>query len=356
MKIAFFTDVFEQLNGVTTHVRSFAKNLAERGNDVKVYTYKTNEKPDGYEIIGLSSMPFFLNKEYRFVLPKFFPHYRLPFDADIVHVHTPYIVGLLGLWMARRNRVPCVTTTHTAAKNMTKRPRLERLAWRYLRWFYNKFDRVICQTSATEAYFRKRGMRAPASIISAGIDYDFFARGNASNFEKKYGSSDFVLSACRLSHEKRPQWMLRACRELDIPAVIVSDGPLRRRLEREFPEVRFFGAIPRGDLRDAYAAARVVTLTSSEESEGLVVHEARAAGTPVIASALPAICEFVHDGIDGFTFNPQNFGEFRQKLKQLWEDQTLRKKFASAGSKESQDRDQEKCVLKLEKVYEGLVD
>ncbi|MBI1973191.1 glycosyltransferase [Candidatus Micrarchaeota archaeon] len=354
MRIAFFSDVFDQLTGVSTHVQNFAELLAERGHDVTLYTQKTPYKPQGYKIVGLRGMPFFLNKEYKFVLPKFFPQYRIPFDADVVHAHTPYSVGLLGLWMARRHGKPLVTTTHTAAKNMTKRRRLERLAWRYLRWFYNKSDRVICQTRATEEVFRQHGVRSPVTIVSAGIDYDFYSKGNAGLFRKKYGFGEFVLSSCRLSHEKRPEWIMKACAELNLPVVLTSDGPLRERLERDYPNARFLGKLSLEDLRNCYASARLLALTSAEESEGIAIHEARAAGTPVIASALPCVREFVHDGIDGFTFPVGDYGEFKAKLGKLWSDARLRKKFVPLGRKEAASRDLKACVKKLEGVYGEL--
>jgi glycosyltransferase involved in cell wall biosynthesis len=202
--------------------------------------------------------------------------------------------------------------------------------------------------------FIERGVTKPTSVISTGLNVSKFKNGNAKDFREKYGiDGEFALSASRLSAEKRPQWIFRACEELGIPCVATSSGPMGKSLEKKYPNVRFTGALPNGEICDSYAAASIFALTSSVETEGIVVNEAMAARVPVVATALEPVRDSVRDGENGFTFS--SYGEFRQKMKALWESTSLRKKFSSLSFKEVQEKDYSSVSKKLMEIYESLV-
>jgi len=91
----------------------------------------------------------------------------------------------------------------------------------------------------------------------------------------------------RLIPSKRCDLALRAARLVPgARLVVVGDGPERARLEREFPEARFTGAVPRPRALEWLSAADVLVSASEREGAPSVVREARALGTRVVA--LPA--------------------------------------------------------------------
>jgi glycosyltransferase involved in cell wall biosynthesis len=314
----------------------------KRGHEVVVYTGSGSS--DEFEIVNLPKIPFVLSPGYEAIIPK-----SICVDADIVHIHTVYTVG----WMGMTQKKPRVVTTHTLPKNMFPNLAFLRpIGWKYLISFYNKADRVVCQTDRTAKKFRQHGLKKPVSIISSGVDIDFFRRASAKNFRKKYSvEGEFVLHTARLSPEKRPEFVLKACRELGLKIVLTSNGPLKKKLEQRYPEAIFL-ELPREDLKDVYSAAKVFVLASAPEveCEGLGPLEAMASGVPVVCSDVPHI---VKDRNNGFLF--KTYDEFKQKLEMLWHDEELQRKFSENGRKTAEERDINKSVTKLIKVYKKLL-
>lgn len=343
MRVALFTDSFTQFDGIATHVHNIASILARRGHEVTVYT--GSGASDEFKVVNLSKILFPFSPRYEIIIPK-----SVRIVADIIHVHTVYSAGWMGIV---KNR-PHVVTTHTLPKHMLPSGLgfLEPICRKYLTSFYNRADHVVCQTERTAERFRRYGLKKPISIISAGVNVNFFKRGDAKKFREKYGiEEEFVLSTSRLSPEKRPEFALKACRTLGLKIVLTSDGPLREKLIQKYPEATFL-KILRRDLKDIYAAAKVFVLSSAQgvESEGLGPLEAMCSGTPVICSDVP---HTVKDGENGFLF--ETYEEFKQKLEILWHDDGLQRKFVKEGIKTASERDVEKSVDKLIKVYESLL-
>jgi len=346
MKIGLFTDSYTQLNGVARHVHNIAVSLSKRGHEVTVYTGKGDS--EHYKVVNLPCMPFLFEKSYDVIIPT-----RFRYDIDIAHSHTPWSCGWMGLYSGK----PTVSTTHTAPQqmfSMYKANFLDSIGWKYLISFHNHSDHVICQTRYTEREFRKHGLDRPVTIASASIDTKTFQKGNGQRFIKKYGlPKEFVLCTTRISEEKRPELIVKACKELGYPAVFTAEGPMMDDLKKRYKEVIFLGHIPYQDIPDAYHAAKIVISASAFETEGLVVPEALASGAPVISSNIPTMAEVIKDGHDGFLFN--NYGELKKKLKVLWEDKKLRSRFSKAGLHAAKEKDIETVTDRLEKVYEDLI-
>jgi glycosyltransferase involved in cell wall biosynthesis len=83
--------------------------------------------------------------------------------------------------------------------------------------------------------------------------------------------------------------------------VIVGDGPLRRKYQREHPECVFTGFIPRGELAEHYASADVYIHASLTETFGNVLTEALASGLAVAGFNYAAARQFVEHGKNGLT-------------------------------------------------------
>lgn len=342
MKVALVSDIFSQLSGISTHVQLLARALRRMDVDVTVYTGTGASKE--YPVVSFPSIPFLFSKDYEVVLP------ACRFDADVLHAQTPYMLG----WAAMLSGTPCVASTHTMAMNLFpgKLGFLRSLAWDYLVSFYNWADRRVCQTDLTKKIFELHGLKKDASIVSAGIDFDFFKEGNSGNFQKRFKIREpFVLTTNRLSYEKRPELALSVCKELGLKLVLTSDGPMKPRLQKKYPEATFLGRISKEDLRNAYSAASAFILPSAPEveGEGLGVLEAMAAGTPVAVSNVA----FIEDGRNGFTF--KEYSGLKEKLSRLWEDKSLQSKFSKAGMKTAKERDIKISAKKLLRIYESLI-
>jgi glycosyltransferase involved in cell wall biosynthesis len=97
-------------------------------------------------------------------------------------------------------------------------------------------------------------------------------------------SERLLVVVGRLVRGKRTAVALRAARLVPgANVVVVGDGPERRALERDFPDVRFVGLVGRTRALAFIAAADALVVASREEGAPSVVREARALGTPVVA-------------------------------------------------------------------------
>ena len=138
--------------------------------------------------------------------------------------------------------------------------------------------------------------------------------------------SDYVVFVGRLKAEKGVRTLLSAWRQLgNIPLLILGDGELRPELERYSQEnhlnVTFLGYQPREAILD-YVARAKCQIIPSEWYEGfpLVVLEAYACGTPVIASRIGSLDELIEDGITGMKFTPGDENDLVRAVKLLISD------------------------------------
>jgi len=133
--------------------------------------------------------------------------------------------------------------------------------------------------------------------------------------------TDFVVGfAGRLSPEKNIPILLACAKSMpNVSFVFAGDGPQRGVLEQmsaDLKNVFFVGQ--RTDIEKFYAAFDVLVLPSLMEGLPLVVLEAMAAGTPVVASDVGALSEVVTDGVSGLlVWNPKDASLFIQGINKL---------------------------------------
>ncbi len=344
MRIAHFTDTFSQRNGVSSYIHNISELMSKK-HDVTIYT--GSGKGNGYKVVNYPRITFPLETSYEVVFPK-----RFDVKADVVHCHTPYFVGFWGL----QTGLPSVTNTHTAPRNMFSMfgaNFLEPIGWWHISRFHNSSDFVITGRKSTAELFRKHGVKKPIKVISLGVDTRFFQKADADRaFNKFHLPERFVLSIGRLSVEKRSEYVLKACRELRLTAVLTSTGPLMDRLRRDYPEARFLGNVSEQDKADLMKAASVFAFPTMTETEGLVLLEALAAGVPTLSTNLPVLREIIKDGDNGMLFN--SYDDFKKKLYTLTRDSSISKKISNSGLKTAKQHDLSITVSELLKLYKSL--
>jgi colanic acid/amylovoran biosynthesis glycosyltransferase len=138
-----------------------------------------------------------------------------------------------------------------------------------------------------------------------------------------------MLAVGRLHPVKDHAFLVRACRLLknrDVPFVclIAGEGPERPSVERLIrdldvrAEVRLVGHLSRQQLDACYPAVDLVVLTSRSEGIPLVLMEAMAHGTPVLAPAITGIPELVVDGKNGFLYRPDSLEDFVARVELVY--------------------------------------
>ncbi len=176
-----------------------------------------------------------------------------------------------------------------------------------------------------------------------------------------------IIAVGRLSPEKGQAGLLRVFASLsrDIPdtrLVIVGDGPdgdQLRELARELggeDRVIFTGRCNEQDTLDRIAKADVLVLASFMEGLPIVLMEAMAMGTVVIASRVAGIPELVKDRENGLLFTPSDWDDLASCLRQIVSDDGLRERLATnARAVVAAGFDVDKSAEQLRRLFEAGV-
>jgi glycosyltransferase involved in cell wall biosynthesis len=159
--------------------------------------------------------------------------------------------------------------------------------------------------------------------ISCGIDASKFANTAAtSNHPPR------VLFVGRLDYEKHIHNLLKAVAslpaELGVLVEIVGDGSERKNLANLAEElgisqsVKFLGHVTEEELPRAYDRATVFAMPSIAELQSIATMEAMASGRPVVAADAMALPHLVHDGDNGYLFEPDDVAMFADRLNRIF--------------------------------------
>jgi glycosyltransferase involved in cell wall biosynthesis len=189
---------------------------------------------------------------------------------------------------------------------------LEPLLWELLKAAHNQAQLNLCTSTAMVEELRSHGIQHTA-LWQRGVDTNLFCPERARPEIRKrllgpHSDSDaLLLYVGRLSAEKQIE---RIRPVLDaVPnarLALVGDGPHRQQLEKVFAgtATTFVGYLGGEELAGAYASADAFLFPSSTETLGLVLLEAMAAGSPVVAARRGGIPDIVTDGVNGCLYEP----------------------------------------------------
>ena len=229
------------------------------------------------------------------------------FQPDVIHTHQPHLLAYTAAQVALNLHCPLVLTWHTQYYEIVKENSGSHaagvLAAISALGFAKLCTRVTTPSNGLEEQLHSMGVRQ-AVVIPNGIDVAAFARADGVNYRARHqisAAATVVGHVGRLSPEKNITALAKVLQRLpaEVVVLIVGDGPSRAELEHALPKAHFVGIQKGADLTGAYAAMDCFVTASRFETDGLVVKEALAAGTPVAAYVSTGISENVRSGIDG---------------------------------------------------------
>lgn len=177
-----------------------------------------------------------------------------------------------------------------------------------------KLNKVIAPTDNIRDELIEFGVPTEHVVtIPTGIDTDRFEEETVYDIRKEYNITDehkILLFVGRLAKEKNIDFLIEVFDEYvkkdkNARFVIVGDGNEREHLEKIVEdknlknEVIFTGALPREKVIDVYKEADLFIFASYTETQGLVVLEAMAAGTPVVALGKMGVYDLMKDDTTG---------------------------------------------------------
>lgn len=143
-----------------------------------------------------------------------------------------------------------------------------------------------------------------------------------------------VVFVGRLSPEKGADFFVRLAKSIDAIFEVIGDGPERERLGAiSSQNVVFHGRLEHHQVLERIKGAAVVAVPSRWfEGFPMIVLEAFATGTPVIASRIGSLAEIVEDGISGITPEVDDYLAWQQAI-QLMLDEPERARLLGQGAR-----------------------
>ena len=210
----------------------------------------------------------------------------------VIHAHNPAMALVTALATARGHTTPALVTVHgVPEEDYGSAARVLRIAW---------LEVIACGPGVAAA-LGEHGVRVAGTVVN-GVGR-VAPRASADDVKQSFGLAPelrLAIAVGRLVPQKNQDLALRVVAAVPGAALLlVGDGPLRGELAALADSlgigdrVRFAGG--RSDAPELIASADVLLLSSSWEGLPLVVLEALASGTPVVATAARGVRELVHD-------------------------------------------------------------
>jgi 1,2-diacylglycerol 3-alpha-glucosyltransferase len=383
MKIGIFTECYTPvMNGVVVSILSFKNALEQRGHEVFIFA---PENKDAKIEHGVYRFPSYTDKKER-LYPIFVPSLALeksylPEDMikslDVIHSQHMFTAGRLARFAARKFNKPLVYTYHTLIDEYAHYAGvLAPITKAYLRnmskRFCNTCDQVIVPSGVIKNTLRKYGVTAPIDVIMTGIDpkaYKRLSEREDRQIREQYkipADVKILLYLSRIAKEKNIDLLLKSFIKIkkqypQCHLLIVGGGPEEAWLQNKITEYRIqntvtaTGMLPKEEANKIFGLADIITFPSHTETQGIVIIEAMAAGTPPVAVNRMGPTEIIHDGEDGYLVK-NNVADFSEHVLKLLTDDKLRDKFATEGLCRVEEFSNETSTLKLISLYEKVIE
>lgn len=312
---------FPTTGGTQTHVYEVGRRLARLGVEVTVLTTDVSgqlpprEESEGVHIRRVPVWSFHARREYFHFAPDI---YRLVSQGywHVVHcqgIHT--LVPPVAMVAALRARIPYVVSFHSGGNSSSLRMWLQRIEWHALHPLLVRAEQLICPSTWEADYF-SGGFQLPRelfAIVPNGANHLAACLPISPEPQRsvaRAGGGALILSVGRLELYKGHQRVIAALPWIrnEVPDAhlrIVGVGPYQTTLENlvrdlgvsDHVEIR---AVPPGDaagMASVMAQARVVTLLSEHEAQGIAALEALALKRPVLVAYATALQELADRGL-----------------------------------------------------------
>ena len=414
MKIALMTNNYKPfVGGVPISVERLAEGLRKEGHEVVVFAPTYERSAAHYNITAHNSnvedynVPDNNKKEQEnevryhsllknvaggIVIPNpIDPKIEREFKQggfDVIHVHHPIAIGNTAIYLSRKYNVPLIFTYHTRyeqylhylkpimwlEKGAERSGRLHKMQKRlletiqeklvpgYLKYFIRQCHHVFAPTEGMREYLIRVCAleRGKVSVLPTGLKAESFCFGS-----ETYKATDcpLFISVSRLAHEKNIPFLLHALAyykmmyKKPFKMLLIGDGPNRKEYEelvktlRLENEIVFTGLVPNDKLPEYYQAADAFLFASKTETQGIVILEAMAAGTPVIAVRASGVSDLVVDDHNGYLVK-EEVSEFAERIYNVSENMTLQQNLRNGAIETAFSFHEERIAKKAAIIYQ----
>ena len=344
LKIGIFLDsYYPAVDGVVLVVDNLATCLAKYNYVTVVIPYTTSVDEDinkPYKIIRINSIPIpfteyrvspmknKLSKEFRMLAKEKF---------DIIHIHSPFSIGALGLRVAKKLNIPCIATMHTRfdyeiRKIINNNLIIDNIIHNIIK-IYNKCDKCIAINNAMIKVFADYGYKYRPIVIYNGTDLKPLKNieEKVAIINKKLNLKDdepVFLFVGRITDIKNIFFILDSLKLLKddgykFKMIYVGTGPDETKLKRKIKEYHMNNEVimtgkimDRDTLSAIYKRATLFLFPSLFDASSLVQIEAAVNETPGLFIERSVTADTVTNGINGFTCE-LNENLYKEKIKAI---------------------------------------
>ncbi|MEA3202615.1 MAG: 1,2-diacylglycerol 3-alpha-glucosyltransferase [Thermoplasmata archaeon] len=335
MKVAIFTDSwFPRVDGLTTSVLGIKSALERRGHEFHVFASGPRWERSA-DVTRYKGVPFWGYPDFHVALrPGKHDAAKILRDEefDLVHIQSPFMVGLWGLLGARKAGLPVITSYHTYIPDLVPyvvppgfRSIGRRVVWKSTKAFLQRSNLVLAPSPscAAELLAHCGDGLPPMHVHPNGVDTKRFhprERSEAMRRRLNPRGGPIVVSVGRLAREKDVPFLVDALalarRQLPgLTLAVGGKGPELPRIQERVRKrglanaVTFLGFIPDRELASVYASADAFASASAFETQGMTAVEAMACGTPVAAVHARGLADYVLEGRTGSLWAPNDVEE-----------------------------------------------
>lgn len=342
MRVVIVTESFPpDVNGVAHCALQTARHLVDRGHAPLVVAPAPapGQRPDALApcpVVHVPSLPLPGYPQVRVALPsRRLAAALIEHRADLVHLASPFVLGVRGMAAAARLGIPAVAVYQTdlAGYARTYMGAGEAAAWRRIRAVHTAADRTLAPSTASlrdlEAHSVPRVRLWPRGVDT--VRFRPGRRDEALRRELAPNGELIVGYVGRLAPEKHVELLAGACGLPGVRVVVVGDGPSRPGLEEALPGAVFLGRRTGDDLARIFASLDVFAHTGPFETFCQTVQEAMASGVPVIAPAAGGPLDLVDHGRTGLLVPPRDADALRDAVASLAAAPALRAAYGAAA-------------------------
>jgi phosphatidylinositol alpha-mannosyltransferase len=352
--------------GVNEHVRHAYEAMRRMGHDVWIITSKYGkEREDEGRVIRLGTGYAFpangsmgrvtLGWRFKQQARDLLAEHRF----DILHFHEPFVPFLSPTVLDQSDTVN-IATFHAFGGFSP--------SYWVGKWFAGRLNDKLhgrIAVSGAARHFISRYFPGDYRIIPNGVDLDRFA--DAEPFEELRDGTVNILFVGRFEERKGLIHLLRAYhrlrkRHVDARLLIIGSGPKQREYRRfvglrQIRDVEFLGRVSDDAKARYFASADIFCAPATgQESFGIVLLEAMAAGVPIVASDIHGYKNVVQRGVQGLLVEPRNHRALAAALYRLSSDADLRHRMGEEGRAKAPEYSWDRVTEQIVDFYREIRD